>query len=114
VETLVYIVIGIIAIGIFCLYVQIIVASYLTWSGANRRARELLRSVLTDEQYYQLMRKGYVDIPSQCVQERTYRVPQAPGLVAVMGTGEASVESLSAAAGVGSSCRYGGHAQAPD
>jgi hypothetical protein len=59
----------------------LIVDSYLKWSAANRRAGELLRSVLTREQYLQLTRRGYVDIPSLRDQERIYRVPQASGFV---------------------------------
>jgi hypothetical protein len=61
--------------------------SYLKWSEANRRANELLRSVLTPEQYRQLMWRGYVDIKSPRHQERTYRVPRVSGLVRVIERG---------------------------
>jgi hypothetical protein len=60
---------------------------YLEWSEANRRANELLRSVLTRKQYRQLMRRGYLDIPSPRDPECIYRVPQAQGLVGVIEQG---------------------------
>ena len=61
--------------------------SYLKWSEANRRANELLCSVLSSEQYDQLRRKGYLDIPSPRDPGRIYRVPQAQGLVGVIEQG---------------------------
>jgi hypothetical protein len=69
------------------LLVNFIVTSNFTWSGANRRASELLRIVLTEDQHRQLMKRGYVDFPSPNHPERTYRVPQAPGLVGVIEQG---------------------------
>jgi hypothetical protein len=54
------------------------------WSRADRRAGELLRAVLTQEQYSQLILQGYIDIPSPSVPQRVYRVPQFPGLVRVI------------------------------
>jgi len=53
----------------------------------KRRAGELLRAVLSQEQYRQLMRRGYVDIPSPRDPQCIYRVPQAPGLVEVIEQG---------------------------
>ena len=61
---------------------------YLEWSEANRRANELLRSVLTRKQYRQLMRHDYLDIPSPRDPECIYRVPQARGLVGVIEQGK--------------------------
>ena len=59
----------------------------LKWSEANRRANELLRSVLTREQYRQLMRHGYLDIKSPRDPGCIYRVPRAQGLVGVIEQG---------------------------
>ncbi len=87
VETLAFIVIGIIADISLILLVNFIVKSYPKWSGADRRAAELLRAVLTYEQYCQLKRRGYIDIPSSRDQERAYRVPHVPGLVRVIEKG---------------------------
>jgi hypothetical protein len=56
----------------------------LTWLQAHRRADELLRSVLTWEQYRRLRRQGYIDIPSPHIPGRTYRVPRDPTLVRVI------------------------------
>jgi len=56
-------------------------------SEANRRANELLRSVLTREQYDQLTRKGYLDIKSPRDPECMYRVPRGQGLVKVIEQG---------------------------
>ena len=50
---------------------------------AERQADELLRAVLTGEQYCQLIQQGYVDIPSPSDPQRVYRVPQGPGSVQV-------------------------------
>jgi hypothetical protein len=60
---------------------------YFKWSEANRRANELLRAVLTCEQYRQLMRQGYLDIPSPRDPSCIYRVPQSQGLVGVIEQG---------------------------
>jgi hypothetical protein len=51
--------------------------------GENRRARELLRVVLSPEEYRQLIRQGYIDIASHSDPERVYRVPKSPGRVQV-------------------------------
>jgi hypothetical protein len=50
-------------------------------SRAERRARQLLRAVLTQDQYRHLLQRGYLDIRSPSHQERFYRVPKAPGRV---------------------------------
>jgi len=60
---------------------------YLKWSEANRRANELLRSVLTREQYRQLMRRGYLDIKSPRDPGCIYRVPRSQGLVGMIEQG---------------------------
>ncbi len=73
-ETLVYVLLGII----------VCVSLLLFWwfnSSADRRARQLLRAVLTHEQYRQLIQRGYIDIPSPSDPQRVYRVPQAHGRV---------------------------------
>jgi hypothetical protein len=87
VETLAFSVIGIIADISLILLVNFIVKSYPKRSGAHRRAGELLRAVLTYEQYRQLIQQGSIDIPSPRDQERTYRVPRGPGLVRVIEKG---------------------------
>jgi len=51
--------------------------------GAKRRAGELLRAVLTPDQYGHLMQRGHIDIASPSDPERTYRVPKGPGRVQV-------------------------------
>jgi len=74
VDTLVYVMLGII----------VCVSLVLFWwfnSRAERRARQLLRAVLTEEQYHHLFRWGYLDIPSPSHPQRFYRVPRAPGIV---------------------------------
>ena len=59
--------------------------------GAKRRAGELLRSVLTCEQYSQLMQRRYVDIPSPSDPDRIYRVPKYHGLVQVREKGNVTM-----------------------
>lgn len=63
---------------------RLIVDSFSSWLSAERRAGELLRAVLTQEQYSQLIQQGYLDIASPSVPQRVYRVPQFPGLVRVI------------------------------
>ena len=62
-------------------------ALVLVWwcaSRGDRRACQLLRAVLTQEQYRQLIKRGYIDIKSPSVPQRVYRVPQAHGRVHVI------------------------------
>ena len=87
VEMLAYIVLGIIVALCLGLLGWLISDHYLKWAEANRRASELLRSVLTRKQYRQLKRHGYLDIPSPRDPECIYRVPQAQGLVGVIEQG---------------------------
>ena len=50
---------------------------------AKRRAGELLRAVLTPDQYGHLMQRGHIDIASPSDPERIYRVPKGSGRVQV-------------------------------
>ena len=61
----------------------------VTSSGVPRigRATELLRSVLTRQQYRHLVQYGYLDIPSPRDPGCIYRVPRAQGLVGVIEQG---------------------------
>src|SRR5690349_11709323 len=61
--------------------------SNLMRSEANRRANELLRSVLNSEQYDQLKRKGYLDIKSPRDPGCIYRVPRRQGQAKVIEQG---------------------------
>jgi hypothetical protein len=65
------------ALGVFS------VVSLYKLPGSQRRASELLRAVLTPEQYSQLIQQGHIDIPSPSNPERIYRVPRSPGRVQV-------------------------------
>ena len=51
--------------------------------AAKHRAGELLRAVLTPDQYGHLMQRGHLDIASPSDPERVYRVPKGPGRVQV-------------------------------
>ena len=61
VELLVYVLLEIVVVLGSLLLWRLTRDSNLMRSEANRRANELLRSVLTREQYDQLTRKGYLD-----------------------------------------------------
>jgi hypothetical protein len=87
VELLVYASLEIVVVLCCLLFWRLTRDSNLKRSEAARRATELLRSVLTCEQYVQLMRNGYLDIPSPRDPGRIYRVPRAPGLVGVIEQG---------------------------
>ena len=90
VEMLAYFLFGIIVIIAalsLCLFGWLVLNSYLKWSAANRRANELLRTVLTRQQYRHLVQYGYLDIPSTRDPGCVYRVPRAQGLVGVIEQG---------------------------
>ena len=76
--------IGITVILCLVLLGQIINDSFPRWTGSDRRAKKLLRSILTQEQYCHLIRRGYIDIPSPRNPQRIYRVPREPGRVCVI------------------------------
>jgi hypothetical protein len=61
----------------------VISGSYHKRPGAKRRAGELLRAILTAEQYDKLIQQDYIDIPSPSYPERIYRVPRCCGHVQV-------------------------------
>jgi hypothetical protein len=91
VEMLSYFLIGVIVIIVALslgLLGWLLLDYYLKWSKANRRANELLRSVLTREQYRHLVRHGYLDIPSPRDPGCVYRVPRSQGLVGVIERGK--------------------------
>ena len=86
--TFALIVVGILPAIIIFLLGRLIVHSCLKWSDARRRARELLHTVLSCQQYHQLIKHGFVDIPSPSDPERFYRVPQSPGRVELIEKGK--------------------------
>ena len=57
-------------------------------SEADVRAEELLREVLAESEYRQLMDQGYLEVPSPHNEGRIYRVPLEDGLVHVYECGE--------------------------
>ena len=59
------------------------------WSRAERRATDLLRDILTPEQFRQLLWRGYLEIPSPTEPRRVYRVPRSKGYVQVIENGRA-------------------------
>ena len=52
-------------------------------SDAEERAEALVRDVLTDAEYRQLDRCGYLEVPSPARPRRIYRVPRRPGQIRV-------------------------------
>ena len=51
---------------------------------ANRRAEALVRQLLTDDERTQLRREGFLEVRSQEVSGRTYRIPRRGAPVAVL------------------------------
>src|SRR5579875_2441398 len=51
--------------------------------SAESRAKALLREMLTETQYQQLIKFGYLEVISPSVHNRIYRIPGAGGLVKV-------------------------------
>jgi hypothetical protein len=60
--------------------------------SAEGRARALLREVLDEHEYQQLIRLGYLEVPSPGHTQRIYRIPGAGGLVRVYERGVAVME----------------------
>ena len=89
--TIALIMVGLLLAIIIFLLGWLIVHCCLKWSGVRRRTRELLHAVLTCQQYRQLNKQGFVDIPSPSDPERFYRVPQSRGRVEVIEKGKRKV-----------------------
>jgi hypothetical protein len=51
---------------------------------ANRRAQALVRHVLSEDEQTQLRREGFLEVRSQEVSGRTYRIPRRGSPVAVL------------------------------
>jgi hypothetical protein len=51
---------------------------------ANRRAEELARRLLSPSEWLQLRREGFLEVRSQAVTGRTYRIPRRGSPVAVL------------------------------
>lgn len=56
-------------------------------ADAERRAESLLRHMLRDDEYHQLVCQGYLRVQSPHVPTRTYLVPRYRGLVRVYESG---------------------------
>jgi hypothetical protein len=53
------------------------------WREAQERAEALLRHVLTEDEYRQLDRRGFLEVQSPSRHRRTYRIPRHQGQVKV-------------------------------
>lgn len=60
--------------------------------SAESRAKALLREMLTENQYQQLIKFGYLEVPSPTIDYRVYRIPGSGGLVKVFERGSAVME----------------------
>lgn len=65
------------------------VSEHLT---AESRAKALLREMLTENQYQQLIKFGYLEVLSPTIVNRVYRIPGSGGLVKVYERGAAVME----------------------
>jgi hypothetical protein len=94
-----------ISVWILCLLGTARVLSRLTLAGtlrgrppansplsAERRAQMMLREMLTDAQYEQIVRDGYLEVHSPSKTHRTYRIPWSAGRVSVFDRGREVVE----------------------
>ena len=59
---------------------------------AEERSSALLRDLLNEQEYQQLIRHGYLDVASPSHAERVYRIPRNAGRVRVYVEGRALVE----------------------
>ena len=55
--------------------------------SADSRAKALLREILSETQYQQLVKCGYLEVISPTIDERVYRIPGSGGLVKVFERG---------------------------
>ncbi|HEV2238100.1 MAG TPA: hypothetical protein VGR57_15675 [Ktedonobacterales bacterium] len=60
--------------------------------AAEARARVMLREMLTDGQYEQLTRDGFLEVPSPSVAQRLYRIPWSAGRVCMVDDGQEVAE----------------------
>jgi len=60
--------------------------------SAESRAKALMREMLSENQYQQLIKYGYLEMPSPSMENRTYRIPGSGGLVKVYEKGCAIME----------------------
>jgi hypothetical protein len=60
--------------------------------SAESRAKALMREMLTENQYQQLIKFGYLEVISPTIENRVYRIPSAGGLVKVYERGCAVME----------------------
>src|SRR6266700_2841188 len=80
-------------LGIWLLFLLLAIY-YLSQSpdGRESRAKALLREMLTENQYQQLIKFGYLEVPSPSIDYRVYRIPGSGGLVKVFERGSAVME----------------------
>lgn len=57
--------------------------SYRVQAEAERRAEEMLRALLGDDQFTQLTRRGYLEVRSPTFPSRVYLIPERQGPVTV-------------------------------
>ena len=60
--------------------------------SAESRAKALLREMLTENQYQQLIKFGYLEVLSPSIDYRVYRIPGSGGLVKVFERGSPVME----------------------
>jgi len=53
------------------------------WRDAQERAEQLLRDVLSEDDYRQLNRRGYLEVASRTRPRRIYRIPRHQGQIKV-------------------------------
>lgn len=57
------------------------------WREVQERAEQMLRDVLHEDEYRQLCRRGYLEVPSHSRARRVYRIPRHQGQVKVYESG---------------------------
>jgi hypothetical protein len=65
-----------------------IIARQRDYYEAKKRAEALLRASITNEQYQQLLSRGYMEIPSQLYPGYTYRIPRGQQRVQIYETNQ--------------------------
>jgi hypothetical protein len=76
-----------VAVGLVFAVIALVVLRERKRQRADRRAEQLLREILTPAELSQLNTRGHLDVPSRTWPGRVYRIPEDPGMVAVMESG---------------------------
>ncbi len=75
-------------LGVWLLFLLLVISSSRLQSSASRRANALLQEMVSESQYEQWLKFGYLEVSSPSIENRIYRIPGSDGLVKVYESGQ--------------------------